>query len=251
MACMKTLKGTFVKKLYARVLAACAFLAVAFSAFAQSELTFNAGVESDYRYRGISQSHRDPSVFGGVDYFTSGGFYLGSAAHTLKKLDDMKLNSDSQTELDLYGGYKFPAGPFMFDVGVLRYHYFATHSANTTEFYTSASVVGSTLKYSRSMTDLFGIAGSKGSEYLELSADFALPMAGLKLTPHVGHAKVAGMGAADYTDYSLTLAKDFGRGFTGSLAYVGTDADRALYTSPANGKFLGDKGVVVGVKYSF
>ncbi|MDB5897412.1 MAG: hypothetical protein JWP41_1014, partial [Ramlibacter sp.] len=54
--------------------------------------------------------------------------------------------------------------------------------------------------------------------------------------------------AASYTDWSVTLGKDFGAGFSGSLAYVDTNAD--AYFAP-NGKDLGKSTLVLGVKYAF
>jgi hypothetical protein len=58
------------------------------------------------------------------------------------------------------------------------------------------------------------------------------------------------LNVASYTDWALTLGKDFGNGFSVSLAAVGTDADRAFYANPRNGKFMGRTGAVAGVKYT-
>ena len=52
------------------------------------------------------------------------------------------------------------------------------------------------------------------------------------------------------SDYSLTLGKDFGNGFSLSAAAVGTDADKKVYVTPDN-KFTGKSALVVGAKYSF
>jgi hypothetical protein len=46
------------------------------------------------------------------------------------------------------------------------------------------------------------------------------------------------------------VGKDFGNGFSASAMLVGTDADDALYITPA-GKFTGKTGLVLGAKYSF
>jgi hypothetical protein len=59
------------------------------------------------------------------------------------------------------------------------------------------------------------------------------------------------LSVASYTDYSLTLGKDLGSGFSATVACVGTDADKTYCASPADGKFLGRKGALVGVKYTF
>ena len=63
--------------------------------------------------------------------------------------------------------------------------------------------------------------------------------------PHVGHQKVKRFSPASYTDYSVAVAKDFGKGFTVSASVVGTDA------VPRAGKFTGRTGLVLGAKYSF
>jgi len=80
---------------------------------------------------------------------------------------------------------------------------------------------------------------------------------GFTLTPHVGRQTIPNQNsatntgdAADYTDYALTLAKDFGSGLTGTVAAMSTDAKENFYTD-ANGRFLGKSVVLVGVKYSF
>ena len=58
---------------------------------------------------------------------------------------------------------------------------------------------------------------------------------------------------ASYTDYSLTVSKDFS-GLVPSLALVGTDADKNFYVPGANAnstKFLGKTALVLGLKYNF
>ena len=72
----------------------------------------------------------------------------------------------------------------------------------------------------------------------------------MTLTPHVGHQTVKRNAAASYTDYSLTLAKDFS-GLVLSGAIIGTDADKSAYASPVNGKFMGKTMLVVGLKKTF
>jgi uncharacterized protein (TIGR02001 family) len=92
---------------------------------------------------------------------------------------------------------------------------------------------------------------SHGSQYFDLSAAIDLTH-GFSLVPHVGHQSIPGQAdhLGDYTDWSLTLGKDFGNGLSTTLAVTGTDAKRAFYTD-TNGRFLGKTAVEVGVKYSF
>ena len=211
-------------------------------------LSYNVGVVTDYRYRGISQTRLKPALQGGADFAHSSGFYLGTWASTIKWIKDG--GGDARVEVDLYGGYKFNAGPVAMDVGVLRYLYPNSSlgiNPDTTEIYAAGSWGPATLKYSHAVTNLFGFADSKGSGYLDLSATFDLGN-GWSVVPHIGHQKVKNNGTFSYTDYSVTVAKDLGNGLVASLAVVDTDNNN--YLAP-NGKNLGRSGVVLGVKYSF
>ena len=241
------------KKLNLAVLSSC--LAASSALMAQTkapepDYTFSAnlGVVSDYRYRGISQSRREPALQGGLDFAHKSGLYLGTWASSIKWIKD--AGGDADAEVDIYGGYKFNAGPVGVDVGALRYLYpnaSISPSPYTTELYAAGTWGPATLKYSHATTNLFGFADSKGSGYLDLSANFELPWYGLTLTPHVGHQKVKNNSGFSYTDWALTLGKDFGNGISASLGYVDTDTD--AYVGP-NGKNLGRGGAVLGVKYT-
>jgi hypothetical protein len=220
---------------------------------ASAQLAFNAGVSTDYRYRGISQSRLKPAVSAGVDY-TAGAFYVGAWASTIKWIKDTP-GGDGNIELDLYGGYKGEiAKDVGYDVGVLAYVYPSNSlptNANTTELYGAVTFGPATLKYSHAVTNTFGYANSKNSYYLDLSAGFEL--AGLTVTPHIGYQKLQNVTDGSYTDYSLTVSKDFS-GFVPSLAVVGTDANKGFYVPGANAnstKFLGKTALVLGLKYNF
>ncbi len=231
-------------------------LSTALPAFAQEApdpLSFNVGVVSEYRYRGISQTRLKPALQGGLDYAAPNGFYVGAWASTIKWIKD--AGGDAQAEVDLYGGYKAEvAKGLTMDVGLLQYYYPSNKlnpSANTLEVYGALSYGPVTAKYSHSTTNLFGFADSKGSGYFDVTANFDLGD-GMTLTPHVGHQTVKNNSAASYTDYSLTLAKDFS-GLVLSGAIIGTDASKAVYTSAATAgsKFLGKTMLVVGLKKTF
>lgn len=217
----------------------------------EHSFSFNLGLTSDYRYRGISQSRLEPAISGGADYSHKSGFYLGTWASSIKWIKDIGGNAD--IELDLYGGYKGEiAKDLSFDVGVLSYVYPSnnlTPSANTTEIYGALTYSVATLKYSHAVTNLFGFADSKNSGYLDLSATFDLG-SGWSLVPHVGYQKVSGFSAASYTDYSVGVSKDFGNGLSATLAAVGTNADKTVYFTPDN-KFTGRNALVLSGKYAF
>jgi uncharacterized protein (TIGR02001 family) len=215
---------------------------------AASPLSFNVSVTTDYRYRGISQTRLKPALQGGADYDFGNGFYIGTWASTIKWIKDG--GGDADVEIDLYGGFKTElAKGLNLDVGVLHYDYPSNKlnpSANTTELYGALSYSVFTAKYSHSVTNLFGFADSKQSGYLDLSAALDLGE-GFTLTPHVGRQNVRHLSSASYTDYALTLNKDYA-GFTFGLAAIGTSTD--TYVGPGN-KNLGKNALVLSVKKTF
>ena len=261
-----------------------ALLATSSAAFAQTapaapaapEVTYNVGVVSQYRYRGIAQTHGDPALQGGIDYANANGFYMGAWGSTIKWIKDNSAVAtatkvEGNIELDLYGGYKFEAAGLAYDVGYLRYQYIGNTlektggvnkavytNANTDELYGAVTAGVFTAKYSYSMGDLFGNNNSKGSSYIDLSATFDLGD-GYTLVPHIGRQTIPNQtagtitgNAADYTDVALTLAKDLGNGLVVSAAAVSTTAYDQFYNN-GNGdkKNIGKSAAVIGLKYSF
>jgi len=217
-----------------------------------SPLTFNAAVASEYRYRAISQSRSKPAFSAGADYAFPSGFYLGTWASTIKWIKDSGGGAD--IEVDVYGGYKGTISEGVtYDVGALQYYYPGHDlkvSPNTFEVYGALTLGPITAKYSHSTTNLFGFSDSKGSGYLDITASFDIG-GGLTLAPHIGHQRVAGTGNGiySYTDYGITLSKDFS-GIVPSITVLGTDAPKGSYVAP-NGKNLGRSAVVVALKYNF
>ena len=246
-------------KLTSKSLIAAAALLACAATLAQTKapepdysLAYNVGATTDYRYRGISQTRLKPTLQGGVDFSHKSGLYLGAWGSGIKWIKDG--GGDANIELDLYGGYKGSAGSVSYDLGVLTYQYPSNKlnpSANTTELYVAGTMGPATLKYSHSVTNLFGFANSKSSGYLDLSASFDLGN-GWSVAPHVGRQRVANNSIFSYTDYSLTVNKDID-GLILSAALVGTNAEDAAYTTSAAAcsKFLGKNGLLVSIKKNF
>lgn len=192
-------------------------------------VSFNAGLSSEYSYRGISQSDNKAALSGGADYSHASGLYLGTWVSTISWLEDTNLYTSSKAEVDLYGGYKRElAKDLGIDVGFLRYYYpgdkpDTTVNANTTEVYGALNYKMVSLKYSHSTTDLFGNRDSEGSTYLELNANVDIAE-GTQLNLHVGKQTVENYSAYDYTDVKVGVTKDFGI-VAASLAYVGTSGN--------------------------
>lgn len=251
--------------------AAAALVASALPDLAYADVAANVGVVSDYRYRGISQTRLKPALQGGVDYSHASGLYLGAWASTIKWVKD--AYGDARVEIDLYGGFKGEiAKDLGFDVGVLQYVYPGARTTqwnalyknpNTTEVYGAMTFGPVTAKVSYALTNLFGNYDfarrqkSNGSYYIDLSGTFEVGP--VVLTPHVGYQKVRHIADASYTDWSLTVSKEFkdvapGVSVVPSVAVVGTDASKSFYVpgGAANStKFLGKTAVIAGVKVTF
>ncbi|MES2071303.1 MAG: TorF family putative porin [Pseudomonadota bacterium] len=222
----------------------------------EHEVSFNAALTSDYRYRGISQTRLQPALQGGADYtHNPSGFYAGTWLSTIKWTKDAGGSGD--IEWDIYAGKRGEiTKDVSYDIGVLSYVYPSNGlptSANTTEVYGQLGYGPVYAKYSHAVTNLFGFADSKHSGYLDLGANVEVA-SGLTLNLHVGRQKVKNTEFYSYTDWKVGLTKDFGavlNGLSGALAVIGTNAGEVAYASPANGKFLGKTALVATITKTF
>jgi uncharacterized protein (TIGR02001 family) len=222
-----------------------------------NETSFNAAVVSDYRYRGISQTRLKPALQGGFDYVNNPtGLYAGVWLSTIKWTKD--AGGDGDVEMDIYAGKRGQVGDAVaYDVGVLTYVYPSNGlkdvsgfvNADTTEIYGQLAYGPAYVKYSHSLTNLFGYADSKNSGYLDIGANIDAGE-GFTINLHAGHQEVKHNDAASYTDWKIGATRDFGV-MTGALAVIGTNAGKAAYASPANGKFLGKTALQLTVSKVF
>lgn len=99
---------------------------VSFAEEAESNFSWNAGVFSDYVFRGVSQTGKDVAFQGGVDYsFGDSGFYVGAWGSNI----DFGAQAAPDIEIDAYVGYNTDIGEKVnFDVMLTRYTY---HGANS------------------------------------------------------------------------------------------------------------------------
>lgn len=211
-------------------------------------IAFNVGVTTDYIFRGVTQTQHDPAISGGVDYSHASGFYAGAWLSNQKWVETGgtaaagdAYKTDSNLELDFYGGYKGAVSDFGYDVGLIRYYYPGKRSGatpgyatpDTTEVYVAGTWKMLTLKYSHVVSDYFiGWGGdptpkTKNSNYLELNATHDLGD-GWGLLGHIGTQKVKNVSVADYSDWKIGVTKDVGFGVV-TAAYSDTDADDAAY----------------------
>jgi len=258
--------------------AAVAFLAIG-AAQAQKApepnytLSANVGAVSQYRFRGIEQTSGAPALQAAVDFAHKNGFYAGLFTSNVTWVRDVNGASKGNQELDLFFGFKSElAKDLTVDVGYIHYKFIDNDSgergtrgagswanADTNEGYVGLTYGIFNAKMSQSYGNFLGNIRSDASTYYELNATFDLGN-GLTLVPHVGRQTIKPTTNADYTDYSLALNKDFGKGWSASLTAIATSADDrvgAFYrTVPASNpdrvdRFLGSSTAVLGVKYTF
>ena len=126
------LKRTLVASLIATGFAAPAALAA--EEQSPHTITGNVGLFSQYIFRGLTQTNRDPALQGGFDYSHSSGFYVGTWASNISWLTDSPAATgykSNSLEWDTYGGFKgsFGGSDFGYDVGLLYYYYPGTHDS--------------------------------------------------------------------------------------------------------------------------
>ena len=232
--------------------------ALAAPVLAQSPQTLSGTVAfvGDYRFRGLSQTYRQPAVQGGAEYAAPAGAYAGAWGSNVS--GNQFLNGGS-LELDVYGGYRFTAKKVGLDLGLQYYWYPGARynidpgdRYNTTEVYVGVKYDHFTAKYSHSLTNLFGLktatiggycgigadgtpattdclgtGPSKGSGYVDLNAAFDVPV-GFNLALHYGRQFVRSYDQLSYGDYKIGLTRQFGAVTLGA-AVVGTDAESRFY----------------------
>ena len=133
----------------------------------------------------------------------------------------------TRVEIDIYGGYKGSiVEGLSYDVGVLTYQYPSNKlgdipgfaNANTTEIYGALTYGPATLKYSHSVTNLFGFVDSKNSDYLDLSASFDL---GSRLVADAAHRLTRRSVAHNSRVFVHRLLADLGQGLGQRLLGLG------------------------------
>jgi len=221
----------------------------------------NAGLFSDYRFRGISQTNKNPALQGGIDISHKSGFYVGNWNSNV----DAAMYDGANLEMDFYGGYKAAFGDFGLDVGAYYYYYPGTGKLppgsikiDNTELYIGGSWKTLTLKYSYATSDFFGAPDSKGSSYLDLgySYDFGNNFG---LVAHYGYQTLKGSAVVPQIDGSTPdNISDWKLGGTYTvdgwglgLAYIATNRNYSFGTASLTAKNISNGTVVLSAAKTF
>jgi len=233
----------------ARIAVASALLAATGVAGA-AEISATATLTSDYDWRGISQTLRDPAFQLGLNYGADSGIYMGVWGSNVDfGTPDYGGGNLPSTEIDLYAGYAFgdPDESIGYDVGAIYYSYPNATEGNFPEVYAGISkgVFGLKAWYS------WDFAGSGDTAYY-VDGNLTVPMANnFSFLAHLGysggefHENKWGRtaGAGEYLDWSAGVAYDVG-GWSASFKYAdGSD----LNVDPRNlGRFIFSLSTTLG-----
>lgn len=185
---------------------------------AESNFSWNMTLTSDYVFRGVSQTLREPAVQGGIDYsFGDSGFYVGTWGSNI----DFGAGGPS-LELDTYVGWNHDlSDDWNFDLMLTRYNYFGESAGYGSLDYneligvvtwneTIAVTVGFTNDYvnSGANSTYFGVTGN-----WEIGNE-------ISLNAGVGYSTFDGGG--DYNDWNIGLSRQFGP-VNAAINYFDTD----------------------------
>lgn len=219
-------------------------------------VTGNAGLFSEYRFRGISQTDTHPAIQGGIDIAHASGLYIGNWN---SNVDSGYLNG-ANIEMDFYGGYKKSFGALGLDVGAIHYYYPGSGRSGggrikNTEIYIGGTYGPLGLKHYRTTSDFFSIPNTKRSAYTDLSLTHDLG-SGIGLNAHVGYQKIrnapAGVVTRSIVDWKVGATYDL-KGWLLGASYIDTNRERAdggFFTGPSN-KDLAKATLVVSVGKTF
>lgn len=199
--------------------------------------TITGTVASDYLFRGISQTRSRMAFQGTAEVAHESGFYIGGFISNVRF-----LGTDARQEVDLFGGYRFTAAGFNFDLGGIWYTYpgfepnrpAGQFGINYFELQAKASrEVGSVnlLAQFNYSPNFFGSSGD--GYYIEGGADWKTGLFDLVLGGRVGHQWIQRnprFGTPDYTWWSVAVSREIaieGIGtITASVGYYDTSISR-------------------------
>jgi uncharacterized protein (TIGR02001 family) len=217
------------KNLTKAVLAA-GLLCSASTAFADDapswSLSGAVAVQSDYRFRGISQSNRDVVPQGTLNLTGPDGFYIGT---WLSKINWQLngINENPGVEWDIYAGKHFDLGGTDLNVEAYEYAYPDTNlpkgAAEASYFegiFTLTHAFGPlTLDAVYAVSPEFSLGGGTGN-YVEGQAVFTVTD-WLTVSGNVGHQWVE-LAPSDYTHADIGATASY-KGFSLDARYVTTD----------------------------
>lgn len=200
----------------------------------------NAAIVTDYRFRGVSFSDGDIAIQGGIDLEHDSGFYVGTWGSSI---EDSPVFG--HTELDIYAGWSGEiSSGLSLDVGVLAYLYPNGNVGNADyiEPYASLSyLIGpAEIKTGVAYAPSQDSTGDADNLYLYTDLGVGIPNTPISVSGHLGYTdgSLSVDPDGDYWDWSLGAEAVFGMLSIG-VAYVSTGVNG----SNTDGTVVGTLGV--------
>ena len=213
-----------------------------------AEISANAALVSDYRFRGISQSDEDAAIQAGFDYAHENGFYVGTWGSSVDF--DSNFDFDGSLELDVYGGWGTDIDEnSSIDLGYIYYAYPGDDGADGDyqEIYFNYAWKDLSLGLAYS-DDYYGDAGSFW--YVQANYDWSFAENWV-LSLHAGYNDFdedifLSSDKGNYVDYSIGVTWSV-EGVDLGLSWIGTDLDEEdVYDTD-----WGDDTAVLSISKSF
>lgn len=202
------------------------------------DISGEVGVLSDYRFRGLSLSGKEPEATASVTVAHQSGLYASAWGSNVElgsgKADDL--------EVDWTVGYSKDVGRISLDVGGIYYTYLGNSGLNYVEVYGSigTKVGPADMKVGVAYAPSQANIGSQDNTYVYVSGE--VPLGDGPVSLHGTFGFENGAFGSNKKDWNVGMSVDLGSGFTGSLDYV--DTARSFTTN-------GDPTVVASLKFGF
>lgn len=200
------------------------------SGLAHAQFSSTITAASDYDFRGVSQSAKDPALQASVDYAFESGFAVGAWASNIDYGDGV----DGDVELDLYANYTGEISESLgWTTGIVYYLFPGSDDIEEyPEIFGGLNAGPFAFKQWYS-NDLYG--SDESAWYTEANATFELP-ANFSVLLHAGYSygdyfDQPSVGE-DLFDYSVGVGYKLGN-FSLALKYTGTNADDTEQTADA------------------
>lgn len=187
-----------------------AVAAVLTSGAASAEVTANAGIFSNYIWRGVTQTNDQAAGQGGIDWGFGPGFYVGTWASNVQYPDQDSTGAvdfGGGYEIDVYGGFAGEAGSFGYDLGVLTYQYPVTPGSNFTELYATGSIAGFTAGIWYTVDKASGITDPAGDDDIYLYGAYDFSAKDIDYSIYIGNYSIDADSNDDYTHYGASISK--------------------------------------------
>jgi uncharacterized protein (TIGR02001 family) len=190
------------------------------------KVTGSAGVISQYRFRGISQSNNLPAVQGALTLSHSSGFYVSTWGSSASPSPAVNIGG---TEIDVYGGFThgIANSGVTFDVGLYGYIYPGAPGLNFYEVYGSLSkAIGPVnakagINFAPHQKNL-DVYATRTDTYVYGELSGAIPNTPFTIHTHLGHTGGAFNYTKEYIDFTAGVSTTW-KNLTFDISAVGTN----------------------------